>query len=118
MGKYQRRYVAYAKAHGTTPEEIERIDRETGGAVVHFSPWIRRKWAEFDRLTGKRYRIGDGHTCEGHAAFDAWLLADVVQCDICLKLRVEIAHVTIIGRERVCVACALEQETSAAHGDQ
>lgn len=70
---FQPRYVAYAKMHGKTPEDMLILDQKRGGIGAWFSPWIRNRWAEFDRLTNRRYRIGGGHTEDGHAAFDRWL---------------------------------------------
>jgi hypothetical protein len=70
---FQPRYVAYAKMHGKSPEAMIVLDQSRGGIGAWFSPWIRDRWAEFDTITGRKYRIGDGHTTEGHAKFDAWL---------------------------------------------
>lgn len=70
---FQPRYVAYAKMHGKTPEAMIEIDQSRGGIGAWFSPWIMDRWAEFDRLTNRKYRIGCGHTQDGHDSFDRWL---------------------------------------------
>lgn len=70
---FQPRYVAYATMHGKTPEQMITLDQSRGGIGAWFLPWIMGRWAEFDRLTERKYRIGGGHTEDGHAAFDRWL---------------------------------------------
>jgi len=45
MSQYQSRYIAYAKHHGKTPEEMETIDKNN----VNFIAWINQKWINYDR---------------------------------------------------------------------
>ena len=71
--EFQSRYVAYAKAHGKSPEAMIELDRSRGGIGAWFSPWIEEMWSKFDQLTSRRYRIGGGHTDEGQERFDKWL---------------------------------------------
>lgn len=70
---FQPRYLNYARMHGKRPEDMIDFDRKRGGIGAWFSPWIMGRWAEFDRLTDRQYRIGSGHTEAGHRVFDRWL---------------------------------------------
>jgi hypothetical protein len=82
------RYVAYAKAHGRTPDEMlaSDADRYPGGKMCGFTLWIRAKWSEWRKLFGpepvKIRRLQgapdlgywDWHPGDAdHKHFDEWL---------------------------------------------
>lgn len=62
------RYVAYAAAHGNTPEAQRLADKN----MASFLAWLRTKWAEFDAahpaLRGRSRMLSTTQE-----AFDAWL---------------------------------------------
>jgi hypothetical protein len=69
---YQRRYIAYARAHSLTPDEI--LARDSAQCPCHwlpFSVWIQARWREWAKLTG--HRRPHQFNFYDHAAFDAWL---------------------------------------------
>ena len=45
------RYVAYAKAHGKTPEEMQAGQKNN----VDFMIWINEKWKKYDKLHPELY---------------------------------------------------------------
>ena|SRR3990167_9693146 len=67
---WQPRYLAYARAHGLSPEEMLAQDREAwpGGLMAGYITWINDEWADFDRDNGRPV-----HNPEYHARFDGWL---------------------------------------------
>jgi hypothetical protein len=60
--------VAYAAAHGATPEAMLERARGHHGA---FTAWIRRRWAEWDTLHGHGPKHGRNE--QEYAAFGVWL---------------------------------------------
>lgn len=74
------RYVAYAQAHGRTPEEQGAHDEEAwpGGKACGFMLWMNARWTEWCALKGYR-RTAGGHndtplTDDDHRDFTFWLL--------------------------------------------
>jgi hypothetical protein len=67
------RYVAYATAHGKTPDAMLAADRESwpGGSMVGFTLWMDARWREWLEMHKDRRR--SALTDADHAAFDAWL---------------------------------------------
>lgn len=68
------RYLAYARAHGRTPEEMVAYDdqrREAGTIDGGFVVWISERWREWAALRGIHPSQSYAHH---HAAFDAWLM--------------------------------------------
>ncbi len=72
MSAINARYIAYAAAHGETPDGMLAADRVRwpGGGMVGFTIWIDGKWRAWCALTG---RPRSALTDADHAAFDAWL---------------------------------------------
>jgi len=66
MNAFQSRYIAYAKHHGKTPEQMEA----TGENNHPFIAWITEKWRKYDRLHPEHYGV---HNDEAHAQFDDML---------------------------------------------
>lgn len=70
---YQSRYIAYARAHGRTPEAQDAHDDEAwpGGCMTGFILWIGDRWAEWKTAVNwpKAGVIGD----QQHREFDEWL---------------------------------------------
>ncbi len=70
---YQPRYIAYARAHGKSPEEMLEADgaRFPGGKMAGFMIWIGQQWAQWYKETGypKDHPLG----MHEHAAFTRWL---------------------------------------------
>jgi hypothetical protein len=68
------RYVAYAAAHGETPDGMLATDRERwkGGNMTGFTIWIDGKWREW---CAANFRPRSALTDADHVAFDAWLLS-------------------------------------------
>lgn len=68
---YQPRYVAYAKAHGKTPDEMMEHDNwhQSGGCMLSYIFWITAHWREWDALTK---HVGP-HSDADCAKFDEWL---------------------------------------------
>lgn len=64
------RYVAYAKAHGRTPEEMRAHDEEAwpGGRMAGFILWMNEQWERWRR----EHQRGtyDPLSDEDHADFD------------------------------------------------
>lgn len=74
MTTYNPRYVAYAAAHGKTPEEMLACDAEKwpGGKMCGFTLWTQGKWI----LYAKRHDLNrEFLTEEDHLNFTAWLEA-------------------------------------------
>lgn len=61
---YQERYVAYAKAHGMTPDEMMEYDRIRchGGVMCEYIIWICNKLAEYREINQSAF-IGSGLRC-------------------------------------------------------
>lgn len=73
MSAVNPRYLAYARAHGETPDGMLAADRMRwrGGTMRGFTGWIDGKWREWLELHPDRRR--SALTDADHAAFDAWL---------------------------------------------
>ena len=73
--KWNPRFIAYAKAHGHTPQE--QLDHDdiawSGGKMVGFMLWIRDAWIAWPKTTGEKPECGDGYSNRQHRLFDAWL---------------------------------------------
>ena len=67
------RYVAYAKAHGKTPEEMLALEIGENHKFVNFIIWIHGKWAAFD----KRHPDLKIRTERVHDIFDRELMGEV-----------------------------------------
>lgn len=69
------RYVAYAKAHGKTPEEMMSHDAKVwpGGVMCGFTLWIRQQKARFYGVHPECFL--DRHTVYDQEAWAAWLEA-------------------------------------------
>lgn len=67
------RYVAYARAHGCSPEDMLKLDEEhyPGGRMAGFITWVSERWADW-RVANDRPRDAI-LSSEDHASFDAWL---------------------------------------------
>jgi hypothetical protein len=67
------RFVAYARAHGKSPEAMLEADRETwsGGKMAGFMLWMSERWREW-RSINRRGR-DDVLSNEDHASFDAFI---------------------------------------------
>lgn len=72
--RWNPRYVAYAKEHGKTPEEMLAHDEVAwpGGKMCGFMIWINDRWTEFCLLNPdvKRKFL----TEQDHKDFDKWLV--------------------------------------------
>lgn len=71
MKAWNSRYVAYARAHGRTPDEQVDADRREwpGGVMAGFMLWISARWSEWRRLTGRSFPA----SADDHREFDTWL---------------------------------------------
>ena len=85
MSDYQPRYIAYAQAHGKTPEEMLAKDGDLwpGGKMTGYITWINERWAEWDR--GHAQNRGGFlrewiRTEIEHDEFTAWLLSRYPEC--------------------------------------
>ena len=76
------RFIAYAKAHGNTPEGQLEADRVQfpGGCMCGFLLWMNQQWGEFCKLHGVSnpdhayLKLG----AECGRIFDAWLESHVI----------------------------------------
>lgn len=70
------RFIAYAKAHGHTPVEQLKADRQEypGGCMCGFILWLNRQWGAFRELHGFKSQealiLG---LKDAHRQFDEWL---------------------------------------------
>lgn len=71
LPRWNPRYVAYARAHGRTPEDQLAHDKREypGGWMGGFMVWMNQRWAEWRATPEPR----DLPLAEHQAAFDAWL---------------------------------------------
>jgi hypothetical protein len=96
---FQPRYIAYARDHGRTPEEMREHDRNkmlfvppntklrggptkpdtfglgkgcAGGRMLNFILWIPKAWAAWAKESGEN-ESDCGWSDRQHEAFDAWL---------------------------------------------
>jgi hypothetical protein len=78
------RYVAYARAHGNTPEHQSALDRERfpGGRMAGFMAWLGEQYRAFTgtELNGS-YHAVRVWTDRDHAEVDDWLLAQTTRRD-------------------------------------
>lgn len=67
------RYVAYARAHGETPDAMlaRDVERWPGGKMTGFVAWISAAWLAWDRE--RKHGANHVRTPEEHTAFTAWL---------------------------------------------
>lgn len=72
---YQPRYIAYATAHGASPDEMTARDQAAypGGCMAGFIIWIGQQWSAWHAATGWNPRHAKSQA--QHDAFDAWLLS-------------------------------------------
>ena len=75
--QYQPRYIAYAAAHGMSPEQMLAADaqRYVGGKMAGFLIWMNQQWHAWAKANGR-----DRHapkTAADHASFDAFLAREV-----------------------------------------
>lgn len=81
--EWNTRYVAYAAAHGNSPErQMEIDDREyPGGKMVGYILWLPEMWRRWEKETGERPRWAGCHSDRQHELFDKWLSNLVGDCD-------------------------------------
>jgi hypothetical protein len=66
--------VAYAAAHGATPEAMRERTRDQRCRNIDFMAWIGARWAEWFASQGRPYRPGFTSLSEtDRAAFGVWL---------------------------------------------
>lgn len=70
---WQPRYLAYAAAHGMTPERMMDADAAQwpGGSNVGFMQWIQWAWNTWDVL--HKYGANHVRSDEEHMEFTVWL---------------------------------------------
>lgn len=69
-GAWNPYFVAYAAAHGCTPEAMRARPRWTGG----FMGWISRRWSDWHARQGRTHVAAVMAVNEAErAAFEAWL---------------------------------------------
>lgn len=75
--QYQSRYVAYAAAHGMSPEQMLVVDaaRYPGGRMAGFLIWMGQQWRAWAAANGRDSRASK--TAADHASFDAFLAGEV-----------------------------------------
>ena len=73
--QWNRRYLAYAAAHGHGAEEMLARDAERwpGGKMCGFMLWVQARWRTWAKEAGEHPEWGGGWSARQHAAFDAWL---------------------------------------------
>lgn len=76
---YQPRYVAYAKAHGKTPDGMMAHDdkRWPGGCMTGFILWMAEKTGQYARATGRRRGNIELEAEIRTTKFDQWLAANL-----------------------------------------
>jgi hypothetical protein len=69
---YQFRYIAYAAAHGLSPEAMFRHDRKRRPSApgLGFVCWMGEQWSTWDR---DHNPYGPRHSVVENEAFEAWL---------------------------------------------
>ena len=74
MSRWNPRYVAYAAAHGRTPEDMKAWDEEAwpGGRACGFILWISEQWQRWYAERGLR-RYKHILSEQDHESFDAQL---------------------------------------------
>lgn len=70
MTSWNRRFVAFAKANGRTPEAQNAIDL-AGTHKLEFILWMSRKWQEFAEAHG--CKVSYWLQIWDHTEFDKWL---------------------------------------------
>ena len=72
---FQARYVAYARAHGCSCEEMLAADRVRwpGGKMAGFMLWVAEQWRAFSEDTGEKPDSGGHWWPAQNELFAAWL---------------------------------------------
>lgn len=74
-GKWQSRFIAYAKSRGLSPRKCHAADLKEygsrGASAMPFMLWIGEMWAKFDETFPEYKNQPRNEKC--HAHFDAWL---------------------------------------------
>lgn len=75
--QYQPRYIAYAAAHGMSPEQMLAADavRYVGGKMAGFMIWTSQQWRAWAKASGRDSRAPK--SAADHASFDAFLAGEV-----------------------------------------
>jgi hypothetical protein len=71
--QFQPYYLAYARAHGRSPEEMLQADRAAypGGRMAGYLVWIGSRVEEWRKLNGRARH--DSLSSADRQAFGAWL---------------------------------------------
>lgn len=76
--KWNPRFVAFARAHGRTPEEQDAVDR-AGSHKMEFILWNTAKIREFCRLRGVHPDSVDAYRLlEASDEYDQWLAKETL----------------------------------------
>jgi hypothetical protein len=67
--EYNPYYIAYAKAHGMTPDEISARDKQERGDMISYMEWIQGRWQEWAEQHGIKEIRSQTHG----PAFERWL---------------------------------------------